>query len=100
MRKRIPSANLVHQVEVLLNSREITSCISANSRLKPVSSPMMLVHFEKLAVQNGSLGESRCATHLGPSKRQNGRRGAVLMLELTIVVGWSLVVVGVKIFNL
>lgn len=41
-----------------LNSRETASCISAHPRLKPVSSPLILIHFEKLAVQSGGLGGS------------------------------------------
>lgn len=90
MRKRLPSANLVHQVEALLTSRETVSCISASSRLKPVSSPLILIHFEKLAVQRGGLGGTQYAIHLGPEKEENGRRGAVLMFGLTIVVGCRL----------
>lgn len=41
-----------------LNSRETASCISAHPRLKPVFSPLILIHFEKLAVQGGGLGGS------------------------------------------
>lgn len=76
-----------------LNSRETASCISAQPRLKPVSSPLSLIHFEKLAVQSGGLGGSRCATHLGPRKSQNGRRGASFVIELTICRRLSLMVV-------
>lgn len=52
-----------------LNSKETARCISAHPRLKPVSSPLILVHFEKLAVQSGGLGGSRCEIHLGSQER-------------------------------
>lgn len=92
MRKRLPSANLVHQVEVLLNSRETASCISAHPRLKPVSSPLILVHFEKLAVQSSGLGGSQCATHLGPKtkikwKERGGICNRAYHLSLVVVDG-------------